>query len=97
MTERGNLRFDLGFVCFALCFAVLVHITAVSPESGGTRYISSDAQQLVSFAAALDHPDAFSRDPLLSDARNFGWYESPITQTMFTQIDDATIEKILTG
>ena len=68
--------FDSAFVLFALVFALLVHYTAVSPESGGTRYIDSDAQQLVAFAAALDYPEAFTRDPLLVDAKTFGWYKS---------------------
>ncbi|MDR0238891.1 MAG: hypothetical protein LBI88_01515, partial [Deltaproteobacteria bacterium] len=77
MTERGNkLLFDSAFVLSALVFALLVHLSAVSPESGGTRYINSDAQQLVTFAAHLDHPEAFTRDPLLSDPKNFGWYQS---------------------
>jgi len=77
MQERGNkLLFDLAFVLSALVFALLVQYTAVSPESGGTRYIDGDAQQLVAFAAALDHPEAFTRDPLLADATNFNWYRS---------------------
>ena len=77
MTERANKHlFDLAFVLCALLFALLVHHTAVSPESGGTRYIDSDAQQHAAFAAALDYPDAFARDPLLADAKTFGWYKS---------------------
>ena len=77
MTERSNtFLFDLAFVLFALAFALLAHHTSVSPESGGTRYMVSDAQQLAAFAAGLDHPEAFARDPLLGDAKTFGWYKS---------------------
>jgi hypothetical protein len=77
MTACRNTRlFDVAFVLFALVFALLVHYTALSPESGGTRYIDSDAQQLVSFAARLDHPEAFVRDPLLAEVQTFGWYKS---------------------
>ena len=73
---RNKLLFDLAFALAALAFALLVHHTAISPESGGTRYIDSDAQQHAAFAAALDYPEAFVRDPLLADANNFGWYKS---------------------
>jgi hypothetical protein len=77
MTERRNkLLSDLAFVLLALAFALLAHHSSVSPESGGTRYMISDAQQLVAFAAGLDHPEAFARDPLLADAKIFGWYKS---------------------
>ena len=77
MTTRGSTYlFDLAFVLCALVFALLVHHTSLSPESGGTRYINSDAQQLVAFAARLDHPEAFTRDPLLADEKSFGWYTS---------------------
>ena len=77
MTKLGNKYLsDLAFVLFALVFALMVHHTSLSPASGGTRYIDSDAQQLVAFAAALDHPEAFARDPLLADATTFGWYKS---------------------
>jgi hypothetical protein len=71
--RREQLLFDLAFVLFALAFALLVHHTAVSPESGGTRYMVSDAQSCAAFAAGLDHPELFARDPLLADAKNFGW------------------------
>ena len=77
MTDYSKkLLFDLAFALFALVFALLAHHSAVSPESGGTRYINSDAQQLVTFAARLDHPEAFTRDPLLADVKNFDWYKS---------------------
>ena len=74
--SRNKHIFDLAFVLCALAFALLVQYTAVSPESGGTRYINSDAQQLAAFAAVLDHPEAFTRDPLLADVKNFGWYKT---------------------
>ncbi|MDR2694765.1 MAG: hypothetical protein LBC79_00085 [Deltaproteobacteria bacterium] len=77
MTACRNTRlFDLAFVFCTLVFALLAQHTALSPESGGTRYIDSDAQQLVAFAAGLDHPEAFARDPLLANAETFGWYKS---------------------
>ena len=101
MTERRNkLLFDLGFVLFALVFALLAHLSAVSPESGGTRYINSDAQQLVAFAAGLDHPEAFTRDPLLSDAKNFGWYKSihtPLIRLLAQGKDYGVAYEKLTG
>ena len=76
MTERSNKRFfDLAFVSFALVFALLVHHTAVSPESGGTRYMGSDAQVYAALAAGLDHPEAFARDPLLADAKATGLFK----------------------
>ena len=70
------MLFDAAFLFGVLVFALLVHHTALSPESAGTRYILSDAQQLVTFAAALDHPEAFAADPVFSAPENFGWYKS---------------------
>jgi hypothetical protein len=101
MTARGNTSlFDLAFVLCALVFALLVHHTSVSPESGGTRYIDSDAQQHAAFAAALDHPDVFARDPLLGDAKNFGWYKSihiPLIRLLAEGKDYGLVYEKLTG
>jgi hypothetical protein len=101
MTEHGKkLLFDCVFILCVLCFALLTHLTSVSPQSGGTRHIVSDAQQLVSFAAALDHPEAFSRDPLLADPRNFGWYKSlhvPLIRLLANGKDYGEAYEKLTG
>jgi len=37
-------------------------------------FLYEDASNIASWAAAIDHPDRFARDPILGDPSNFAWY-----------------------
>jgi hypothetical protein len=41
---------------------------------GAPDAVEGDLGSIASFAAALDHPECFTRDAFLADSRNFNWY-----------------------
>ena len=67
--RRVDLLVALGFALFAFLSQLsLCH----SPD--GFLGLSSDGANIAGFAAALDHPDLFERDPLLGNPDNFRFY-----------------------
>jgi hypothetical protein len=61
---------------------------------GGTHpfpFLFEDASNIASFAAAIDHPDRFVRDPFLGDPTNFGFYVTlhvPLLRALNAAIGD---------
>jgi len=66
-------RIDLVIV---LCFLLFASLYQVNRMAGNSRYLllSSDSENVVSFAAAGEHPEFFSGDELLSNKQNFRFY-----------------------
>jgi hypothetical protein len=67
--RRVDVYVALGFALYAfLCQLSLCY------SSDGFLALSSDGANIAGFAAALDHPELFERDPLLGIPDNFRFY-----------------------
>ncbi len=61
-----------GLIVIALAFA----LGRIGTHFGEYPFLGSDAANIASFAAALDHPQLFAGDPLLKKPANFAFYQT---------------------
>jgi len=65
---------DLIYIAIFLIIALAFSIGLIGNHFRDYIFLNSDAANISSFAAALDQPQFFQEDPLLSDPGNFAFY-----------------------
>ena len=64
------------FVCIFLFLSLAYTCGRIGLHFKDYLLATSDAANIASFSAALDHPELFTNDPLLSNPSNFAYYQT---------------------
>lgn len=73
-TGRFKKLADASVIIVFICFSFVYTIGRTGDSFSRMVTLTGDAANIASFAAALDHPELFAKDPLLSDPGNFAFY-----------------------
>lgn len=73
-TKQFRILIDGSVVLIFIFISFIYTIGRTGDSFSRMSLLNGDAANIASFAAALDHPDLFSKDPLLSNPDNFAFY-----------------------
>jgi len=86
-------RLDWRDVSILVAFAAFAFAYHMGRWQGADPFpfLYEDGANIASWAAAIDHPERFARDPLLGDPSNFAWYVTlhiPLLRALNAAIGD---------